>query len=95
MLTVCAKCRTLQLAAIHAAPKHLWDWPSTDSDSPRHHRRLVTFLLPLVMREVIRGMVLSADHAGDQSRLVRGAELTEPRAVEVGGEVGTWALGCG
>ena len=67
-LTVCAKCRTLQLAAIHAAPTHLWDWPATASDSPRHHRRLVTFLLPLVIREVIRGMVLSADHAGDQSR---------------------------
>ena len=55
-LAVYAKCRTLQLAAIHADPKHLWDWPATSSDSPLHHRRLATFLLPHIMREVIRAV---------------------------------------
>jgi hypothetical protein len=66
-LAVYVGCRTLQLAAIRADPEHLWDWPATASDSPRHHHRLATFLLPLVLREVIRAVAPWPENVGHRS----------------------------
>ena len=49
-------CDRLLSAAIRSAPRHLWDWPATGSDSPRLHHRLAAFLMPRVMREIVRGI---------------------------------------